>query len=315
MLKSISAGRRSLVTPRRSPPRPLRSDDSEPEADRETVGAVLDRHSGETFTRRVRTPIPTVSTIRLDLHVHSEASYDGHDPVELILEQAADIGLDGVVITDHDVIDASRRAARIAPEYGLVGIPGVEVSTAHGHLLALGVEEMPPRRAPLGETAAWVRDRGGVAVVPHPFQRSRHGIRRRHLEAELAGEGDVDAVEVYNSWLFTGYKNRRARRFAAESGYPGVAGSDAHKVPYVGRAYTEIVVPDSVSRVTGEDVLAAIREGATAVDGRRTPIPVSARHYAIGAARVSGYYAKVGAVRSAKTAVQGARVLGSFGVP
>ena len=255
-------------------------------------------------------------TIRLDPHVHSEASYDGHEPVELILEQAADIGLDGVVVTDHDVVDASIRAARMAPEYGLVGIPGVEVSTQHGHLLALGVEEMPPRRAPLGETAAWVRDNGGVAIVPHPFQRSRHGIKRRHLEAELGeGGGDVDAVEVYNSWLFTGYKNRRARRFAVEHGYPGVAGSDAHKVPYVGRAYTELTVDQPRDRVTGDDVLAAIREGATAMEGRRTPIPVSARHYGIGAARVSGYYAKVGAIRSAETAVQGMRVLGSFRVP
>jgi predicted metal-dependent phosphoesterase TrpH len=257
-----------------------------------------------------------VSTIRLDTHVHSEASYDGHEPVELLLEHAADIGLDGIVVTDHDVVDASLRAARLAPEYGLVGIPGVEVSTAHGHLLALGVEEMPPRRAPLGETAAWVRERGGVAIVPHPFQRSRHGIKRRHLERELTGdERDVDAVEVYNSWLFTGYKNRRARRFAAEHGYPGVAGSDAHKVPYVGRAYTEVTVDRPRAEITGDDVLAAIREGATAVEGHRTPIPVSAGHYAIGAARVSGYYAKVGAVTSAKTAVRGARVLGSFRVP
>lgn len=255
-------------------------------------------------------------TIRLDLHVHSEASYDGHDPVELILEHAADIGLDGVVITDHDVVDASLRAARLAPEYGLVGIPGVEVSTAHGHLLALGVEAMPPRRRPLGETAQWVREHGGVSVVPHPFQRSRHGIKRHHLASELdGGSRDVDAVEVYNSWLFTGYKNRRARRFAVESGYPGVAGSDAHKVPYVGRAYTDVSVDVPRSEVTGEDVLAAIRKGATAVEGRRTPIPVSAGHYAIGAARVSGYYAKVGAVTSAKTALRGARVLGSFRVP
>lgn len=255
-------------------------------------------------------------TIRLDPHVHSEASYDGNEPVELILEHAADIGLDGVVITDHDVIDASLRAARLAPEYGLVGVPGVEVSTAHGHLLAIGVEEMPPRRAPLGETAQWVRENGGVAIVPHPFQRSRHGIKRRHLLSELEAEGrDIDAIEVYNSWLFTGYKNRRARRFAFENGYPGVAGSDAHKVPYVGRAYTEISVDKPRTEVDGDDVLAAIRKGATAVNGQRTPIPVSAQHYTIGAARVSGYYAKVGAVRSAKTAIRGARVLGSLTLP
>lgn len=264
------------------------------------------------------------ATLRIDPHVHSEASYDGQDPVELLLEQAADIDLDGIVITDHDVLYESRRAAELASEYGLIGIPGVEVSTAHGHLLAVGVEEMPPRRAPLLETAAWIRERGGVAIVPHPFQRSRHGVRKHHLPAhdvdergEASTDGGpprgVDAVEVYNSWLFTGYKNRRARRFADAAGYPGVAGSDAHSVPFVGRAFTELTVPGTRAGATADDILDAIREGATAVRGRRQPVAVSAQHYGMGAARKSGYYAKVGALQGghlAKTSfVRGAQLL------
>jgi predicted metal-dependent phosphoesterase TrpH len=238
-----------------------------------------------------------VPRLRIDTHVHSDASYDGHDPVELVLEHAADIGLDGVVITDHDVLHASLEAAELAPEYGLVGIPGVEVSTARGHLLAVGVSEMPPRGAPLAETVAWVRERGGVAVVPHPFQRSRHGVSKRAL-----GGCEVDAVEVYNSWLFTGYKNRRARRFAERRHYPGVAGSDAHTVPFVGRAYTEV---DAAER-SAAAVLDAIRRGETAARGRRQPLPVSTRHYASGAARKSTYYARVGAQKGGRVAVTGA---------
>ncbi|ELZ75640.1 MULTISPECIES: CehA/McbA family metallohydrolase [Haloferax] len=248
-------------------------------------------------------------TVRIDPHVHSEGSYDAHDPVELILEQAAEIGLDAVVVTDHDVIDESLRAAQLAPMYGLVGIPGVEVSTADGHLLALGVEELPPRRRPLDETARWVRERGGVAIVPHPFQRSRHGIGRRRLGRyhDAAGGDAFDAIETYNSWLFTGYKNRRARRFAAKRQYPGVAGSDAHRVGYVGRAYTEIDIPDvSRASLTADDILTAIRSGSTEVQGRRTPIPTSTKHYAGAAGRKSAYYAKRGALGSALLAKKGA---------
>ncbi|WP_380681462.1 CehA/McbA family metallohydrolase [Salinigranum sp. GCM10025319] len=239
-------------------------------------------------------------TVRIDPHVHSDASYDGHDPVELVLEQAAEIGLDAVVITDHDVLHASLEAAELAPEYGLVGIPGVEVSTKHGHLLALGVEELPPRRKSLDETVEWIRRHGGVAVVPHPFQRSRHGVRKRHFT-------DADAVEVYNSWLFTGYKNRRARRFADKHGYPGVAGSDAHHVGFVGRAYTEIEL-DGVTRaeLTADHVLDAIKHGSTHVEGRRTPIRVSTKHYTIAGGRKSGYYAKRGALASGRTAARSA---------
>ena len=257
-------------------------------------------------------------TVSVDPHVHSEGSYDGHEPVELILEHAAEIGLDAVVITDHDVIRESKRAAEIAPEYGLIGIPGVEVSTAHGHLLAIGVERMPPRREPYDETVAWIRDHGGVAIVPHPFQRSRHGVRERNIPLPNADEdagdavAEVDAIEVFNAWLFTGYRNRRARRFAAEHGYPGVAASDAHHLQYVGRAFTELTVEgaESVREVTADDVLAAIRRGTTTVDGRRAPVRMAAKHYVGAAGRRSAYYARTGAARGARatkrTAVDGA---------
>ncbi|MFB6105592.1 MAG: CehA/McbA family metallohydrolase [Halobacteriaceae archaeon] len=224
-------------------------------------------------------------TLAVDLHVHSEDSYDGHEPVELLLEHAATIGLDGIVVTDHDVIGASLTAAELAPSYGLVGIPGVEVSTAHGHLLAVGVTERPPPGRPFAETVRAVRDAGGAAVVPHPFQRFRHGVRRSRL-VDVATE--VDAVEVYNSMAFTGYRNRRARAFATDHDRPAVGGSDAHYLPNLGRAYTEIEVATD-GPVTGADVVDAVRRGATHIRGRRTPIPRSVRQYATGAVRKGLY--------------------------
>ncbi len=228
-------------------------------------------------------PIP----FAIDFHVHSNDSYDGREPIELILEHAADIELDGVVVTDHDEIGESLRAAELAPEYGLIGIPGVEVSTRHGHLLAIGVEKRPDPGRPFVETVEAVRDLGGAAIVPHPFQRSRHGVRKRHIE-------DADAIEVYNSMLFTGYRNRRARTFARRRDYPQIGASDAHYLPNVGRAYTEILVePDDagVTRadVDGDDLVDAILEGRTQIRGKRTPVHKSTIQYAKGAVRKSTY--------------------------
>ena len=229
------------------------------------------------------------ATVAIDPHVHSEASYDGREPVELLLEHASEIGLDGVVITDHDAIAESVRAAELAPDYGLLGIPGVEVSTRDGHLLAIGVETRPQRGRPLAETVERVREAGGVAIVPHPFQRSRHGVRKGNLT-------DCDAVETYNSMVFTGYRNRRAKAFAAAQGYPKVGASDAHFLPNVGRAYTEIRIDlDAASlnseEIDGRAVVEAIRTGATEIRGKRTPIHRSARQYATGALRKGTYLA------------------------
>jgi predicted metal-dependent phosphoesterase TrpH len=190
-----------------------------------------------------------------------------------------------VVITDHDEIEESLYAAEIAPEYGLIGIPGVEVSTRHGHLLAIGVEDRPPRGKPLSETVQWVRDDGGVAIVPHPFQRSRHGVKKRHLSV-------CDAIEVYNSMLFTGYRNRRANVFATRYNFSKVGASDAHYLPNVGRAFTEIELNEpSKEDIDGYDIVQAIRDGTTSIRGRRTPIHRSIRQYTLGALKKGAYHA------------------------
>lgn len=224
----------------------------------------------------------------IDPHVHSEDSYDGKEPVELILEHAADIGLDGVVITDHDEIGGSLRATDIASEYGLIGVPGVEVSTSHGHLLAIGVEEKPPKRQPFTDTVERVRELGGAAVVPHPFQVTRHGVKKKRI-------GDCDGIEVYNAWLFTGYRNRRSRTFARRNGYPQVGGSDAHSITMVGRAYTEIEFENMErNEITAGDVVAAIKKGDTAIHGRRAPVTRSAYHYLKGSVRKTAWGLRAG---------------------
>jgi predicted metal-dependent phosphoesterase TrpH len=163
------------------------------------------------------------------------------------------------------------------------------VSTRAGHLLAIGVETRPERGRPFAETVECIRDAGGIAVVPHPFQRSRHGVRKRKLT-------DCDAIEVYNSMVFTGYRNRRARAFATAREYPKVGTSDAHSLPNVGRAYTEIRIDLDAAglertEIDGRAVVEAIRAGATDIRGRRTPIHRSARQYAKGALRKGTYLA------------------------
>lgn len=229
--------------------------------------------------------------VSIDPHVHSEDSYDGKEPVELILEHAADIGLDGVVVTDHDEIGESLRAAEIASDYGLVGIPGVEVSTSHGHLLAIGVEEKPAKRQPFMDTVERVRELGGAAVVPHPFQVTRHGVKKKRIK-------DCDGIEGYNAWLFTGYRNRRARAFARKKGYPCLGASDAHSITMVGRAYSEIELESEHERndsVTADDVVEAIKNGDTETRGRRAPVTRSAYHYLKASVRKTAWGVRAGA--------------------
>lgn len=216
--------------------------------------------------------------LSVELHTHSALSHDGRDPVDLLLEQAAAVGLDALAVTDHDEIEASLDAARRAEKYDLVGIPGMEITTAAGHVLAFGVETLIPAGLEFEETLDRIHDEGGIAVVPHPFQKSRHGVAPHISDDQLA---DADAIEVYNSRLLTGRANRKAKRYALDRNLPMTAGSDAHISEMVGQATTEVGVEER----TVDGILDAIREGRTSVVGRRTPWRISFRQAAGGAKR------------------------------
>lgn len=213
-----------------------------------------------------------------ELHSHSALSYDGRDPVDMLLAQARAVGLDALAVTDHDEIEASLEAAELASDYGLVGIPGMEVTSKAGHVLALGIREKIPPGLPFAETLDRIRDQEGIAVVPHPFQKSRHGVAPHVPAGELAR---ADAIEVYNSRLFTGRSNRQAEQFADQHGLPKTAGSDAHISEMVGQAVTEI---DADERSV-DGILEAVRRGDTSVIGKRTPWRISLRQFGGGVRR------------------------------
>ena len=216
--------------------------------------------------------------LSVELHTHSALSHDGRDSVELLLEQAAAVGLDALAVTDHDEIDASIEAAELAPDYGLVGIVGMEVTCAAGHVLAFGIDEVIEPGLGFDETLDRIRDQGGIAVIPHPFQKSRHGVAAHISDEQLAS---ADAIEVYNSRLFTGRSNRQAEKFAIRRNLPMTAGSDAHISEMVGQAVTEVGADER----SADAILSAIGDGRTSVVGKRTPWRVSIRQFAGGAKR------------------------------
>ncbi|MXR53159.1 PHP domain-containing protein [Halovenus sp. WSH3] len=216
--------------------------------------------------------------LAVELHAHSVSSYDGRDGIEQLLERARQVGLDGLAVTDHDAFAASERAAELAEEYGLVGIPGMEISTAAGHVLALGIDRRIERGLGFRESVERIHDAGGIAVVPHPFQELRKGVLGAIPKRAITA---ADAIEVYNSRLLTGRSNRQADALAEEYGMAKTAGSDAHTAEMVGRARTLVETEDR----TAEGILAAIRDGETAIRGRRTPYRITLKQVAGSATR------------------------------
>lgn len=194
---------------------------------------------------------------KAELHVHSTYS-DGLDSVEKIVMRAIEIGLSCISITDHDTVQGSLAAMDFVRDENLniTVIPGVEVSTSDGHLLAFFVEKEIDRGMTLVETVKEVRKQGGVCAVSHPFQVERRGVFRPGLFRH------VDAVEVFNAKYLTGFFNHLARRFAVKYGKAMIAGSDAHSSLEVGYG---------VTRFEG-DLKKSILERKTVAGGRRIPL-------------------------------------------
>lgn len=191
-------------------------------------------------------------TRRLDLQVHTDASPCSDTTPSAVVTAAVEAGLDGIAVTDHDTVENVVAARRAAPS-SLDVISGVEVTTTQGHLLALGVEAPPPQIHPV-DVIEWIHERGGVAILSHPFDTLRQYYREDLREIATL----VDAVEGINSRCVFSQFNRRAQSFAVAHALPTTGGSDAHFPREVGRAYTECE----------DDVLEAIRDGTVRAGGR-----------------------------------------------
>jgi hypothetical protein len=199
-------------------------------------------------------------TLAVDLHAHTRFfhGFDRlarvYDPIgaRMLTALARRRGLDAVATTNHDYyrdLEGSEGGASL--------LPGIEVTTSHGHVLVVGPS--PPRRTEAGELTPEqlvdvAHDRGCAAIVAHPFRNST--VRET--------DADFDAVEVNGKGTES---IERVRRFAEARDLPLVGGSDAHLPVEVGRAYTEV----SDAEPTAEGVVEAIRDGRVAARVSHSP--------------------------------------------
>src|SRR4026207_2041638 len=176
----------------------------------------------------------------IDLHTHSFFSGDGVSSPEDLIAGARAKGLHGFAITDHNTCDAvnyllQKGLMRLdgLPVDDFLILPGVEVTTADGHLLCIGAELPYLKGKPAREVCDMIHQRGGLAIPPHPYDLFRAGIRFTTLETL-----PVDAIEVFNAATTLRRYNTFAFRYAQLRGLPMTAASDAHHAAAVGTAYT-----------------------------------------------------------------------------
>lgn len=181
--------------------------------------------------------------LKIDFHTHTDRSIDGVSTIGQMIESARKKGLDAIAITDHnicsnDIFDTNN---------DVLLIPGCEISTLEGHIVGvflkdnIDVGRLWNRKLPSVEEAVQeIHNKGGVAILAHPFASNSKISSKEHL-ADI-----VDGVEVKNARAC--FKNIRANDMAQELAHQYnlicIGGSDGHSKAEVGNAYTIVDCQD-----------------------------------------------------------------------
>jgi predicted metal-dependent phosphoesterase TrpH len=199
--------------------------------------------------------------MKFDLHMHTTRhSPDSFMVPEMMLRRAQEIGLDGVVITEHDWLWTEEELAELrAAAPRLIVLAGIEVGAKEGHFLVYGVSD--PFAFPIGigvaELCREVHRQGGAVVAAHPYRWNQP------FDDIFATERpELDGLELMSNNM-DGELRRKAAALNGRLRLAGLGNSDAHRVETLGCCYTEF--PDSVRDV--RDLVEAIRDRrTTAVD-------------------------------------------------
>lgn len=194
--------------------------------------------------------------IRVDMHCHTRLSSDSLNDPRKLVERAAARGMGALCVTDHNGLKNALALSRL-PDLPIKVIPSEEVKTSEGEIIGYFLSELVPKGLSPEETVRRIKEQGGLVGVPHPFDGLRTASRLKTPALDrLVQAGLVDILEVLNARAVNPADNERALQYACNHNLAQSAGSDAHTLMEVGRAYVEMPLFE-----TPAEFLAALRRG------------------------------------------------------
>jgi predicted metal-dependent phosphoesterase TrpH len=191
--------------------------------------------------------------VKIDHHIHTlKHSPDSEIDPLLLIKRAREIGLDGVVITEHDYQWESHELAELALNAApLLVLSGAEISAREGHFLVYGLPslELVPAGVTLAELLRVVRHHQAAIVAAHPFRWDQP------FDAIIAEHGpSFDALELVSNNVSSELRTK-TQALLRKHPMGSTGSSDAHELDAVGCYFTEFDVPiDSMA-----DFVAALR--------------------------------------------------------
>jgi predicted metal-dependent phosphoesterase TrpH len=209
--------------------------------------------------------------MKFDHHMHTKRhSPDSEIDPLLLIERAREIGLDGLVITEHDYQwepdELAELADRAAP---LLVFSGAEISAREGHFLVYGlptIDEAPPGIA-LADLLKVVRSHHAAIVAAHPFRWDQR------FDQIVAEHGPAfDALELVSNNVTTETRSKTALLLRDHPSMGATGSSDGHEVHVVGCYFTEfdgpiVTIADLVTALLNRRGRPRHREGVRLASG------------------------------------------------
>ena len=194
----------------------------------------------------------------IDIHIHeNKYSHDSHVSLPRVIQQAKNIGLDGICITDHNSNQIKKEAKQLAAASDFLIIVGAEVLTEEGDILVFGLEKLPPAKLSAQQLIDLVNAQGGVAIAAHPFRDNGRGLRNKIKKLQ-----GLHGIEVLNGRTVV-EANLQAYHLSQELNLAALGASDAHRASRIGKyvSYFETEIKnrqDFITAIKNQQVSPAI---------------------------------------------------------
>jgi len=174
-----------------------------------------------------------------DLHIHSAYSYDGTASVSAIMKYLMEnTRVNVMALTDHDTVRGVHEAQDLASKYNLEVIPGIEISSADGHVLGLFIDKVVPAGLPLVDTALRVGELGGICIAAHPMARGINSLTFPTIRAALENAEVAKVligIEAFNGGLVYTRRNPMVAAECRKLPLALTGNSDAHILEMLGQ--------------------------------------------------------------------------------
>jgi len=132
------------------------------------------------------------------LHIHSKFS-DGSGEVDEIAKFADEIGLDFIILTDHNTLSALQEGYEGWYENTLL-LVGCEINDKENknHYLAFGIKETYSTRISAKDYVGKIKEVGGIGFLAHPHEKRTHIKEHPPYPWTEWDTDDFNGIEIWN---------------------------------------------------------------------------------------------------------------------